>query len=208
MSSQYSDTATPSYCSCSFLSPAALLFLFRFLVRPGRFPAAKVQIRNQVHYYVMQPITGDRVDEMNERRSWFESNCERVALRDQAPKRGCLYTCPCCGYPTLPERSVYEICPLCWWEDDGQDDFNANAVLGGPNYNYSLTGARANFEQHLVIYPPPEDRRVSGPDSASEREIKQHVISLFTEMRTADRADDPALWQEIETALHRLHRLG
>lgn len=30
------------------------------------------------------------------------------------------YTCPCCGYKTLDEqpRGTYEICLLCFWEDD------------------------------------------------------------------------------------------
>lgn len=30
------------------------------------------------------------------------------------------YTCPCCGYKTLEEevRGSYEICPICFWEDD------------------------------------------------------------------------------------------
>ena len=31
-----------------------------------------------------------------------------------------LYTCPCCGYKTLEECSpgTFEICPICFWEDD------------------------------------------------------------------------------------------
>ena len=29
------------------------------------------------------------------------------------------YTCACCGYRTLSDRpGSYEICPLCFWEDD------------------------------------------------------------------------------------------
>ncbi|MFF1770133.1 CPCC family cysteine-rich protein [Streptomyces sp. NPDC058249] len=31
------------------------------------------------------------------------------------------YGCPCCGFLTLDERGSYEICPVCFWEDDGQD---------------------------------------------------------------------------------------
>jgi hypothetical protein len=38
------------------------------------------------------------------------------------------YPCPCCGFVTLSERSVYEICPVCFWEDDGQDDQDADRV--------------------------------------------------------------------------------
>lgn len=39
----------------------------------------------------------------------------------------------------------YEICPICFWEDDGQDDIEADFVWGGPNGQLSLTQARANF---------------------------------------------------------------
>ena len=56
-----------------------------------------------------------------------------------------LFTCPGCGYPTLSERGGYEICAVCNWEDDNQDDPNADEVLGGPNYELSLT------ENRLII---------------------------------------------------------
>lgn len=55
------------------------------------------------------------------------------------------YACPCCGYLTLDERGMYEICPVCRWEDDGQGDHDADRVRGGPNRGISLTQARANF---------------------------------------------------------------
>ena len=43
------------------------------------------------------------------------------------------YTCPCCGYRTLTEGpGAYDLCPVCFWEDDGmhQDEV---ASLEGPN---------------------------------------------------------------------------
>ena len=53
--------------------------------------------------------------------------------------------CPCCRHRTLHERSGYEICQVCYWEDDGQDDGDADEVRGGPNGALSLTQARANY---------------------------------------------------------------
>jgi hypothetical protein len=53
--------------------------------------------------------------------------------------------CPCCGHLTLAERGDYEICPVCFWEDDGQDEVDALVVRGGANGMLSLTQARANF---------------------------------------------------------------
>jgi hypothetical protein len=54
--------------------------------------------------------------------------------------------CPCCGYKTLLERAGDEICAVCFWHDDGQDDRDADVVRGGPNYELSLTQARSNFK--------------------------------------------------------------
>jgi hypothetical protein len=45
----------------------------------------------------------------------------------------------------LRERGGFELCPVCWWEDDGQDDADAEVVRGGPNGNLSLEQARQNF---------------------------------------------------------------
>jgi len=58
---------------------------------------------------------------------------------------GSLYRCHCCDCRTLGERGGYEICPVCFWEDDGQDSHDADEVRGGPNGSLSLTQARQNF---------------------------------------------------------------
>ncbi|HDS1039071.1 TPA: hypothetical protein QDZ42_002087 [Stenotrophomonas maltophilia] len=55
--------------------------------------------------------------------------------------------CPCCGSRSLASRGGYDICPVCFWEDDGQDDDDADVVLGGPNGDLSLTDARANYRR-------------------------------------------------------------
>ena len=53
--------------------------------------------------------------------------------------------CLCCGSRTLTTPAVFELCPVCWWQDDGQEDVDADVVRGGPNGTLSLTAARANF---------------------------------------------------------------
>jgi hypothetical protein len=63
------------------------------------------------------------------------------------------YRCPCCRYKTLHERGGFEICPVCFWEDDGQDDDDADEIRGGPNGDLSLTGARENFGQYGASSP-------------------------------------------------------
>ena len=96
-------------------------------------------------------------------------------------------TCPACGYPTIGERAAYEICSLCAWEDDGQDD-NAHRppgywdevqpddVAGGPNHDYSLTEARANFAINLTSYRPDDI------DFESERTmtaVKRDIVKAY-----------------------------
>jgi len=67
---------------------------------------------------------------------------ENVSKRSEPEKT---YRCPCCHHKTLHGRAGYEICSVCFWEDDGQDDHDADEVRGGPNGLLSLTQARRNF---------------------------------------------------------------
>ena len=53
--------------------------------------------------------------------------------------------CPCCGNLTISEAAGWEICPVCFWEDDGQSDADADEVRYGPNGGISLAQARRNF---------------------------------------------------------------
>lgn len=55
------------------------------------------------------------------------------------------YTCPCCGYKTLDEKppGTYDICPICFWEDDAAQ-FDDPDYEGGAN-EVSLRQARKNF---------------------------------------------------------------
>ncbi len=58
------------------------------------------------------------------------------------------YHCPCCRFPTLKTRGSFEICEVCFWEDDGQDDHDVDRVRGGPNGHLSLADARDNFNAY------------------------------------------------------------
>ena len=68
-----------------------------------------------------------------------------------------LESCPCCGRRTIEIRGEYEICTVCWWEDDGQDNDTASTVYGGPNYGISLTQARYNFLKYGIYDPNRSD---------------------------------------------------
>jgi len=57
-----------------------------------------------------------------------------------------MIACPCCGHATLSQRAFYQICPVCFWEDDGQDNQDADEERGGPN-RVSLRRGRMNYLQ-------------------------------------------------------------
>jgi hypothetical protein len=53
--------------------------------------------------------------------------------------------CPCCGYLTMSDDmpDTYDICPVCFWEDDGVQ-YRDPTYAGGANEE-SLLQARENF---------------------------------------------------------------
>jgi hypothetical protein len=61
------------------------------------------------------------------------------------------YRCPCCKFKTLYGRAHDEICPVCFWHDDGQDEHDADDVRGGPNYSLSLKQAQKNFVEFGAV---------------------------------------------------------
>ncbi len=66
---------------------------------------------------------------------WYEPD-------DPTPR----HQCPCCDFVTLPERGMYLICRVCFWEDDGQD-VDALDESSGPNNGITLREGRANFKK-------------------------------------------------------------
>lgn len=54
--------------------------------------------------------------------------------------------CQVCGNFTISEHGSYDICPVCFWEDDGLYD-DPDEIWGGPNKNLSLTQARKNYKE-------------------------------------------------------------
>ncbi|MEU4089463.1 CPCC family cysteine-rich protein [Streptomyces aureus] len=52
------------------------------------------------------------------------------------------YRCPCCGFITLAERGAYEICRVCFWEDE-----NTTRASEAPELSLSLREARRNYQE-------------------------------------------------------------
>ena len=72
--------------------------------------------------------------------------------------------CPCCDDVSLPVRNQSLICPVCFWEDDGQDIDELDR-MSGPSHGISLRAGRLNvsafgacelaMKQYVL---PPEER--------------------------------------------------
>lgn len=73
------------------------------------------------------------------------------------------FACPCCGCLTLDERGAYDICPVCFWEDDaylvpaeggfvgvrlcGVEDEQLLDVPSGANHGLTLREGRRNYNE-------------------------------------------------------------
>ena len=81
------------------------------------------------------------------------------------------YTCPCCGYKTLDEEppGTFEICPICFWEDDNVQ-FDDPDYKGGAN-DVSLREAQINFEK-LGAYEEDKMKFVRKPDNGDEKDVE------------------------------------
>jgi len=88
-------------------------------------------------------------EELEGRRQWFRWYVDQLDNNSVRTKRakGESFRCPCCTFKTLPGRGAYGICPVCFLEDDGQDEDDADVIRGGPNGVISLTEARANYKK-------------------------------------------------------------
>mgnify|MGYP001285326839 CR=1 FL=1 len=82
--------------------------------------------------------------------------------------KGKRFRCPCCGYFTLEEEppGTYDICPVCFWEDDNVQ-YNDPTFCGGAN-RPSLEEARRNYQafgaveerlKHFIRDPEPDEMR-------------------------------------------------
>lgn len=122
----------------------------------------------------MQEVQQDPLIVFNDWIDWYE---EQRRVQGSAPKFGQRYLCPCCYMPTLDERAGYDICNLCFWEDDGQDSGDAEEVRGGPNHGYSLTEARENFAEHFTMYRPQDKDKHEF--HRAHLQLKKQVVIAF-----------------------------
>ncbi|MFD0756805.1 CPCC family cysteine-rich protein [Massilia norwichensis] len=72
--------------------------------------------------------------------------------------------CDCCDYYTIPHGQDYEICPICFWEQDAYG-IESPDDESGANHGLTLREGRCNF----VRWGACAERFVSNVLPASER---------------------------------------
>jgi hypothetical protein len=89
--------------------------------------------------------------------NWFWNAVDQLGTRETPLGRRA--ACPCCGYLTFRRgaRHSYELCEVCFWEDDGTQFVNPD--YGSGANHVSLLEARLNFQRY----------------GASEREFRNSV---------------------------------
>jgi hypothetical protein len=102
---------------------------------------------------------------------------EELGVAEVVGEPKMLEPCACCGRRTLGELSAYDICTVCWWEDDGQDNDRADVVMGGPNALLSLTQARVNYLRHGISDGKPNDLRVRQSPARMFESGRQFVLT-------------------------------
>jgi|GEM_PF-1526760 len=112
------------------------------------------------------------------------------------------YPCPCCGLPSIDEPGIYDICAVCWWEDDGHDGLSAFS----PN-RIPLLEARANFSAHFTMFAPGlEPEGIA--DTPEQRERKRLLVALFEQLRSdTDSGSQDWIQVEIERGIAEIQRL-
>ncbi len=97
------------------------------------------------------------------------------------------FQCPCCGCLTLDERFGYEICPVCFWEDDCKKDRSLD--INSPSAaNHDLTIARAR--ENLRKFGACSEDMAKNTRLPEESEITDEYRRIMAE-KTALRS-----WQE------------
>jgi hypothetical protein len=130
------------------------------------------------------------------------------------------YTCPCCGYRTRNEGpGEYDLCPVCFWEDDGMHDHDA-ASIDGPN-GITLAEGQRRYRRYGTsaldclgkTRPPtpdeprdPDWRPLPGPEGEDETRHFLPDLGQLLEHLTEE-ARDQAQQTRSELEIGRFHGL-
>lgn len=84
------------------------------------------------------------IKKIKKRRELFKNIIQSKKGKTQLPP-----TCPACGYPTLIERGKNELCPICFWQDSGLDEKDADKIIKSPDGQITLNQYRIQIFHNL-----------------------------------------------------------
>lgn len=87
-----------------------------------------------------------------------------------------MHPCPCCGYKTLPQRAYYDLCPVCYWEDEGGEPW----AYSGPNGETLVEAQQRYLAQNLPHRLRPG--KVRAPKRGEERDPDWRPIEVTDEV--------------------------
>ena len=117
------------------------------------------------------------------------------------------FTCPCCGYRTLNEfPGSYEICAVCFWEDDPIQLLDPG-FAGGANRpsliecqaNYARFGASEHRFISNVRPPANEEERDSQWRPAEQPDLKHARAPTDLTREESDRIETWYYWRRQTT---------
>ncbi|MBI2545227.1 MAG: hypothetical protein HYW22_01335 [Candidatus Aenigmarchaeota archaeon] len=110
------------------------------------------------------------------------------------------FTCPCCGYETLPgPLGCEDICKICFWQDDLGDYITANRPVG-PN-RVSLIEAQKNF----IKFGASDKRILSSvrkPTSEDKKDPEWRMVDLSVDVEFLKLYDHWKKWPDDTTKLY------
>lgn len=118
------------------------------------------------------------------------------------PGPGLRHACPVCRVPSLRQRAAYEVCQVCWWEDDGIVDEGWPSGCNGR----TLLEARRHFADGLMSCGRREGHfaQFGGADPDLES-LKRQLLICAAGLRLAgDGPDFTAGRQRLERLLAEL----
>ncbi len=145
-----------------------------------------------------------KITEILKRREYFDLSFPPIERHDARRDItfGLSNSCPICGYMTLEIRCYHDICSICFWQDDGQDNPEADRNYIGPNDTHSINSFRVEIYDWLD-----ELKRLEKPLDSIEYQIGQELLKLEKYISSNDLNKQIVLRQiELVSGLFRKYR--